>query len=584
MDTIDSSRSNLPAQFSAPLSVQPALVPSLSSELATASMPQINSRVLLRGLTRHWWRILGLWLLLSVPTAYFIWVSIEPTYEAFSTLLIEPSQPELFGPLKNSLFEGRSILPYLETQVNVIRSDKVLEPAVANPSVVNLPIIRQSKDPKVDLRKRMSVDIMDSAYMIRVALELPNPEHAATIVNTVIETYLAQNNIFNRSRNKKQQVNLETQLEILGKRLKEKTKEMEKMVSDGKVALSKPLLNPNYSKDDAESVQPTFSKVTEEQYQNTLAQIQRVDYDLVEAQAMLRTLEENAKQRANEQETAEQQAVDEQLKARIEEEFNKDPDVVSLTDGIASAREHLRRAKSATKLNHDPAVLAAQKRLKDLNEEWGTLWEEKYAKILARLRAGNGGDPAHEAETVANLKIKIESLNKKKESFVKMLEINLVESKKTNGDTFRAMMLNHDLNNLMNKQDSVSKNLEQLKFEAEQDEYRVFLQDIAAVPKIASNNKRLKYIAAAPVAVLFVMLGLFMLLEIRAELVADPDALSTRVRSEVFALPPIISPQSMRKLAHRRLTTISNISCSGSTIYDLRSAVIGQSSAGGAVC
>ena len=55
--------------------------------------------------------------------------------------------------------------------------------------------------------------------------------------------------------------------------------------------------------------------------------------------------------------------------------------------------------------------------------------------------------------------------------------------------------------------------------------------------------------AAAPVGVMFMMLGLFLLLEIKAERVADPDSLSTRVRSEVYALPPLPTARSIRKLS-----------------------------------
>ena len=86
-----------------------------------------------------------------------------------------------------------------------------------------------------------------------------------------------------------------------------------------------------------------------------------------------------------------------------------------------------------------------------------------------------------------------------------------------------------------------------MKFEDNQDKYRVNLVDPASIPRIPSNNKRLKYMAAAPVGVLFMMLGLFLLLEIKAERVADPDALSTRVRSEVYALPPLPTARSIRK-------------------------------------
>jgi polysaccharide biosynthesis transport protein len=49
--------------------------------------------------------------------------------------------------------------------------------------------------------------------------------------------------------------------------------------------------------------------------------------------------------------------------------------------------------------------------------------------------------------------------------------------------------------------------------------------------------------------VLFLMLGVFLLLEIKAERVGDPEALSTRVQSEVYALPPLPTARSIRKRA-----------------------------------
>ena len=71
----------------------------------------------------------------------------------------------------------------------------------------------------------------------------------------------------------------------------------------------------------------------------------------------------------------------------------------------------------------------------------------------------------------------------------------------------------------------------------------------ASEPKTASNNKVIKYMAAAPVGILFTVLGLFLLLEIKAERVADPDSLSTRIRSEVYALPPLPKLQARSALS-----------------------------------
>ena len=72
--------------------------------------------------------------------------------------------------------------------------------------------------------------------------------------------------------------------------------------------------------------------------------------------------------------------------------------------------------------------------------------------------------------------------------------------------------------------------------------------DPAVRQKSPTDNKRFKYMAVAPVALLFMVLGLFFLLEVKAERIADPETLSTRVRSEVYALPPLPTPRSIRKL------------------------------------
>ena len=108
-------------------------------------------------------------------------------------------------------------------------------------------------------------------------------------------------------------------------------------------------------------------------------------------------------------------------------------------------------------------------------------------------------------------------LAKKKEKQTALFKEMQVDQKESNDDTFEATYLNHEIASRMNWQEQAKKNLEQLKFEASQDKFRVTLHDAASVPLTPSNNKRLKYMAVAPVGVMFMMLGLFLLLEIKAE-------------------------------------------------------------------
>lgn len=124
---------------------------------------------LLSRVIRRWPLILALWMLISAGIVYLIHVNVQPTYEAFSTLVVAPASPRLFELPRSENVDYNTITPYLQTQVNLITSDRVLGVAIANPDVVNLRTIRESDDPRSDLRDRMDVEIVKDAYMIRVA-------------------------------------------------------------------------------------------------------------------------------------------------------------------------------------------------------------------------------------------------------------------------------------------------------------------------------------------------------------------------------------------------------------------------------
>ena len=179
MDTMDSTDANLPARLPAASSRLPAQISATHRELAAAPPPSpINSRLLVRGLVRNWWRILLLWLIVSVPLVYLVYVMIEPSYEAFSTLRIEPSKPELFGPSVRGM-DTTGFQPYLETQRNLILTDRVLDAALADKAVAGYPdSSRQtdSTDPKVDLRKKLLVTIFPGTYLIRVSYQFQRSE------------------------------------------------------------------------------------------------------------------------------------------------------------------------------------------------------------------------------------------------------------------------------------------------------------------------------------------------------------------------------------------------------------------------
>ena len=180
MDTTDRPNANLPARLPTLPARQPAQLSVAPRELEPAAPPRaINSRQLLRGLVRNWWRILLLWLVVSSPLVYLIYWLVEPTYQAYSLLRIESNQPELFGPSLLARDAGGATPSYLQTQLTSITNDPVLDRAIAESTISKLPMIKDSTDPKADLRKKLDLQIIPNTHWMRVALESTDPKEAA---------------------------------------------------------------------------------------------------------------------------------------------------------------------------------------------------------------------------------------------------------------------------------------------------------------------------------------------------------------------------------------------------------------------
>ena len=200
-------------------------------------------RSVLGRLFSRWAQILFLWPLAFIPVACWIYYFKEPTYEAFSLLQVEPREPKLFDERGLDNVEYKSVLPYLQTQVKLLTSDRVLWPAVAGSSVAKLPVIAKSQDPKADLRKKMDVEILENTYLIRVALELPNGDHAARIVNAVVDSYLSYNKEYKHGANAQLKASLQLQLEKLKNELKTTSGVLQALHQKGTVEIDKPKLN-----------------------------------------------------------------------------------------------------------------------------------------------------------------------------------------------------------------------------------------------------------------------------------------------------------------------------------------------------
>ena len=591
MDTIDRPDSNVPARYSGDSPRVPAPIAAMSRNLAIASpsSPQITPRVLMRGLGRHWWRIMLFWVIVSIPLAYLIYALVEPTFEAKSLLQAEPTQIDLYSATTHATPNMAEVKPYLLTQVTLITSDNVLDEALADPTISNLSMIRSFKDPKTELREDMRVEIVgENTYLIQVSLAAKDPYQAAAVVNAVVEAYLAQHTRYHLNKNRSLKMNLESELSKLDKKIKDAQKGLTDLFEKGNVTVTDHLVSRAAGKGEDEAPQTSFSTVTEPRYHQATAELFASDMQVIDAQAALDTVKAQlarAKEMVAAAEEERSQLEAEDFEERMHEEFKKDPDVQPLIEKIVEAREELKRNRTKARRVDDPSVMAVQRELNNLTSQWNELWEQKKDEIADRLKFGGDEQrPEALADKAAELEGNLDQLNKKRDRLTKMIEGLKIDSTAKNTDSVKAAMLNEDLRYLRQSQVMVKQRLSQLEFEIGQDSYRVTVQDKARVPQIASNNKRIKYMAVAPVGVLFLMLGLFMLLEVKAERVADPDALSTRVQSEVYALPPLPTARASANGARRRPTTRSSNSSSGWTTCGSPSAATRRSWRGAVAC
>jgi polysaccharide biosynthesis transport protein len=500
MDTNDPPNSNVKGAFAPPSSPPHDQDPFFIPDRSTAKGGGGRPRGILPRLARRFWQILMLWLMISAPIAFLIYLGVQPTYEAVSLLRIEPAVQDFLSPLNREINQSQNEI-YLKTQVGLITSARVLDPAIADPLVVNLASIKKSVDPKSDLLEKLKVEIVEHTNLIRVSLELPNPEEAVTIVQAVIQSYLAQNTDFSRSVNRDLTESLKQQLLKIATEIDLKRSALKDSYKRGNVALLSPEARLNL-KTETDPKQPTFNIITEEQAAKLMDRLVQDDVEHLDAVANLeatRMVRERYLKQLNEE-----------LEIRVEEEFSKDPKVVALMNQI----DECKKLGGSEETALSPAVIAARGKEQKLSETYKALWEGRRLELRKRLTQRDAG-VLSEAR-IRELEVAVEAARRKRDFLAQQFEKTQIEQKVVHDNTFEAAFLSHQVQTLQSWEETVKRNLEQLKFEASQDKYRVVLVDSATASKTPTNNRRLEFMAAAPVIVFVLLLGLFLVREIRA--------------------------------------------------------------------
>jgi uncharacterized protein involved in exopolysaccharide biosynthesis len=259
------------------------------SATASSHAPPIRRKGILNRITDRWWRIFTLWIVVSVPLILSIRALVVPTYEAVSILQVQPVEHALYGSANSETVDYDGVSPYLQNQVSLITTDRVLTTAINSPEIRNLNVNKEGDDSSAALRERMLVEIVPNAYMIRVALALPDAKEAAAIVNSVVSSYLAYNGEFKRGENRKLRYSLSAQREKIQSEIKMKRAALNSLARRNTVQALQEQIAHNESGKVSDPTRSTFSTITEEQRQQIASEMVKTDLELIRAQAILET-------------------------------------------------------------------------------------------------------------------------------------------------------------------------------------------------------------------------------------------------------------------------------------------------------
>lgn len=137
---------------------------------------------------RWFWIATPIGVLLSVGAAALVWYYSTPTYRAIAWLGLEGTTHSYIAFPQDR--EGYKTNPFIQTQIELLRSPLVLDQAVLDPALQDVPPIRDSSEPATYLSKKLGVEAVRLSELIQVSMETSSAEWSAKIVNAVVKAYI----------------------------------------------------------------------------------------------------------------------------------------------------------------------------------------------------------------------------------------------------------------------------------------------------------------------------------------------------------------------------------------------------------
>ena len=128
-------------------------------------------------------------LLLAAGLGYAVFHFYVPMYESSALILIEDQAPYI--AYETRVAGGTHMSDrYLQTQIELLRSDVVLGPVLARPEIASLKEFEQKPDRLAHIKEHLSIRQVGKSELYNVQYVSPSRDAAERIANAVVEVYL----------------------------------------------------------------------------------------------------------------------------------------------------------------------------------------------------------------------------------------------------------------------------------------------------------------------------------------------------------------------------------------------------------
>jgi succinoglycan biosynthesis transport protein ExoP len=509
MSRTDRSPRSITARASDVIPAPPPPLPSGVVGTSTFDGPvsrprKFSVRLVWRAFRRHWWQAILLWLAGSSGLMALAYSRLKPTFEASSTIKVDPGPSRESGPS-----DGFEV--FKETQVRRVTNPNVIATALAShPELLELPRLARARDSEAEIRRSLVVSVLPRTNLIQVSMSSESSVEAASIVNAVIEAYL------------KLALDPSEELENRSRKLREAREERTVGVRQKRDAIAD--LVKRIGSIDGGRVRDRNS-VSIEQYGVLTRQHLKTDLELVEAQARLDQLRNGP--------VASAPGDPSEPDPRMVEAFYVNPQVNEVRVRLDKARLGLIGVERTARNAGDPSYSTARKQVDEAQKQLDSLWARMKPDLARAVRGSSTLDAdLLEAEArVAGLKARLAQFNDR-------LEKLNIQSRSDGADELTLEFARQDLTRAEVVLDSVTRSLDQAEFEAKDPVPRFRQEYPARASDVPLANPRVLVMAASPLGMFLVVLGLFTLVEFHAGRVHDPEEIPSRLRLHVLGVVP----------------------------------------------